>query len=100
MALTPPRLPRFEKRARWLRLILRGTRPADAKTADEKTRLDKNNNQREDQMSLTPKFAAIAAFGLATFASAAANAAWQPTKPIEFIATAGPGGGSDNFARA
>jgi putative tricarboxylic transport membrane protein len=26
--------------------------------------------------------------------------AWQPTKPIEFIATAGPGGGTDNFARA
>ena len=31
---------------------------------------------------------------------AAAPAAWQPTKPIEFIATAGPGGGTDNFARA
>jgi tripartite-type tricarboxylate transporter receptor subunit TctC len=26
--------------------------------------------------------------------------AWTPTKPIEFIATAGPGGGTDNFARA
>jgi tripartite-type tricarboxylate transporter receptor subunit TctC len=26
--------------------------------------------------------------------------AWQPTKAIEFIATAGPGGGTDNFARA
>ena len=32
--------------------------------------------------------------------SGAANAAWQPAKPIEFIATAGPGGGTDNFARA
>jgi putative tricarboxylic transport membrane protein len=30
----------------------------------------------------------------------AADAAWQPTKPIEFVATAGPGGGTDNFARA
>jgi tripartite-type tricarboxylate transporter receptor subunit TctC len=29
-----------------------------------------------------------------------ALAAWQPTKPIEFVATAGPGGGTDNFARA
>src|ERR1700737_2728111 len=29
-----------------------------------------------------------------------APAAWQPAKPIEFIATAGPGGGTDNFARA
>jgi putative tricarboxylic transport membrane protein len=28
-----------------------------------------------------------------------AHAAWQPTKPIEFIATAGPGGGTDNLAR-
>src|ERR1700733_8312742 len=26
--------------------------------------------------------------------------AWTPTKPIEFVATAGPGGGTDNFARA
>src|SRR4051812_34088362 len=24
---------------------------------------------------------------------------WRPTKPIEFIATAGPGGGTDNIAR-
>jgi putative tricarboxylic transport membrane protein len=29
-----------------------------------------------------------------------AGAAWQPQKPIEFVATAGPGGGTDNFARA
>lgn len=28
-----------------------------------------------------------------------AQAAWQPTKPIEFVATAGPGGGTDNLAR-
>ena len=25
--------------------------------------------------------------------------AWQPTKPIEFVVTSGPGGGTDNFAR-
>jgi len=40
----------------------------------------------------------------ATFVAAVAVAipafAWTPTKPIEFIATAGPGGGTDNFARA
>jgi tripartite-type tricarboxylate transporter receptor subunit TctC len=29
-----------------------------------------------------------------------ARAAWQPQKPIEFVATAGPGGGTDNLARA
>src|SRR5436305_4928825 len=50
-------------------------------------------------MSIRANFAAIA-FGLATCVSGAANAAWQPVKPIEFIATAGPGGGTDNFARA
>src|ERR1700682_2800279 len=50
-------------------------------------------------MSVKPKFTAIA-FGLAIGLSGAANAAWQPVKPIEFIATAGPGGGTDNFARA
>lgn len=32
--------------------------------------------------------------------SAPALAAWQPQKPIEFVATAGPGGGTDNIARA
>lgn len=32
--------------------------------------------------------------------SGTAVAAWQPAKPIEFVATAGPGGGTDNFARA
>ncbi|PZU92006.1 MAG: tricarboxylate transporter [Chelatococcus sp.] len=25
--------------------------------------------------------------------------AWQPSKPIEFVVTSGPGGGTDNFAR-
>ena len=38
-----------------------------------------------------------------TFAAAAlvthSAFAWEPTKPIEFIATAGPGGGTDIFAR-
>ncbi|MGY3359142.1 tripartite-type tricarboxylate transporter receptor subunit TctC [Bradyrhizobium sp. GM0.4] len=29
-----------------------------------------------------------------------ALSAWQPQKPIEFVATAGPGGGTDNLARA
>ena len=33
-------------------------------------------------------------------AAAPAHAAWQPQKPIEFVATAGPGGGTDNLARA
>jgi putative tricarboxylic transport membrane protein len=32
-------------------------------------------------------------------AAATAALAWEPTKPIEFVATAGPGGGTDIFAR-
>src|SRR6202140_2488418 len=50
-------------------------------------------------MYVKPKFAAIA-FGLAIGLSGAANAAWQPGKPPESIATAGPGGRTANFARA
>src|SRR5689334_23312611 len=41
--------------------------------------------------------AALAA--TASFAASQAALAWEPTKPIEFIATAGPGGGTDIFAR-
>jgi putative tricarboxylic transport membrane protein len=51
-------------------------------------------------MSLRPHFAAIVAFGLMLCPLDTATAGWQPAKPIEFIATAGPGGGTDNFARA
>jgi len=36
---------------------------------------------------------------LAVCGAGVANAAWKPTQPIEFIVTAGPGGGTDNFAR-
>lgn len=32
------------------------------------------------------------------FAAGAAQA-WEPTKPVEFVVTSGPGGGTDNFAR-
>lgn len=35
----------------------------------------------------------------ALLASAPPATAWEPTKPIEFIGTAGPGGGTDIFAR-
>ena len=42
-----------------------------------------------------------AALGALSFALAAPHAAaeWKPTQPIEFIVTAGAGGGTDNFAR-
>jgi putative tricarboxylic transport membrane protein len=42
----------------------------------------------------------MAGVAAASFAAMAAPAAaWQPTKPIEFVVTSGPGGGTDNFAR-
>src|SRR5437870_12518134 len=50
-------------------------------------------------MTIRANFTAIA-LDPATCVLGAANAAWQPAKSIEFIATAGPGGGTDNFARA
>lgn len=36
---------------------------------------------------------------LASLPIAAAEAAWQPTRPVEFVVTSGAGGGTDNFAR-
>jgi putative tricarboxylic transport membrane protein len=42
----------------------------------------------------------LAAALIAATTLAAPAFAWQPTKAIEFVATAGPGGGTDNFARA
>ncbi|GAB4553150.1 MAG: tripartite tricarboxylate transporter substrate binding protein [Rhizobacter sp.] len=42
----------------------------------------------------------IASFGLAVAsATAPALAAWEPTKPIEFVVPAGTGGGADQMAR-
>ena len=45
--------------------------------------------------------AAIGGIGLAAagLAGGSARAAWQPTKPIEFVVTSGAGGGTDTFAR-
>lgn len=48
---------------------------------------------------LSTKAAILAGSVCALTAALPAAAAWQPTKPIEFIATAGPGGGTDNMAR-
>src|SRR5438046_10139018 len=36
---------------------------------------------------------------LVLVAAAPAGAAWEPTKPIEFVVPAGPGGGADQMAR-
>ncbi|GIL39923.1 Bug family tripartite tricarboxylate transporter substrate binding protein [Roseiterribacter gracilis] len=40
-----------------------------------------------------------ALFGAACFASLPALAAWEPTKPVEFVVPAGAGGASDQMAR-
>lgn len=45
------------------------------------------------------RFSIAAAVVAASFAVAAPAAAWQPSKPIEFVVTSGAGGGTDNFAR-
>ena len=47
-----------------------------------------------------PKYALTAfALTVALVAPAAAQAEWKPTRPVEFVAAAGPGGGTDTFAR-
>jgi tripartite-type tricarboxylate transporter receptor subunit TctC len=51
-------------------------------------------------MSVTPRIAAVVAACCAIAHTMPAQAAWKPTKPIEFIMTSGPGGGTDNFGRA
>jgi len=43
--------------------------------------------------------AKVAAAALAVAALPAIAADWKPSRPVEFIVTAGPGGGTDQFAR-
>ena len=46
------------------------------------------------------RIAAVAGSALSALAAFSAPAlAWQPTKPIEFVVTSSPGGGTDNFTR-
>ena len=63
-------------------------------------RADKTKKSQEEALSKIAKLAAVFAVAALSAAAAPAAGAWTPTKPIEFIATAGPGGGTDNFARA
>src|SRR5262249_57962681 len=42
----------------------------------------------------------LSAGAIVVLFAAPAAAEWRPSKPIEFVATAGPGGGTDNLARA
>jgi tripartite-type tricarboxylate transporter receptor subunit TctC len=46
-----------------------------------------------------PLATALAAAALAACTLSAQAAEWKPTRPVEFVVTAGPGGGTDQFAR-
>src|SRR5258708_17359824 len=50
-------------------------------------------------MSLAARSLLLSAGTIAVLFSAPAAAEWRPSKPIESVATAGPGGGTDNLAR-
>ena len=43
---------------------------------------------------------ALLAFAAALLPAPVALAEWKPSKPVEFVVTAGAGGGTDIFARA
>jgi tripartite-type tricarboxylate transporter receptor subunit TctC len=51
-------------------------------------------------MGSAAKSMMLSASAIAVLFAAPAAAEWRPSKPIEFVATAGPGGGTDNLARA
>ena len=50
-------------------------------------------------MSAAARSTILTAGAIAVLFAAPAAAEWRPSKPIEFVATAGPGGGTDNLAR-
>jgi putative tricarboxylic transport membrane protein len=50
-------------------------------------------------MSAAARSLILSAGAIAVLFAAPAAAEWRPIKPIEFVATAGPGGGTDNLAR-
>lgn len=51
------------------------------------------------QSGLVKSVTAVAAASTLLLTSASAMAAWEPTKPVEFIVPAGTGGGADQMAR-
>src|SRR3954462_12177374 len=62
----------------------------------------RNKLQGETSMRTSghPILAAVAVLGIAqALAPASALAAWEPTRPVEFIIPAGTGGGADQMAR-
>jgi putative tricarboxylic transport membrane protein len=49
--------------------------------------------------AVLPSVTATALAAAAVLAAPAAHAAWEPTKPVEFVVPAGTGGGADQMAR-
>ena len=100
-ALTPTKLRRSQKEGADRRgRSLRRRRSADAKAENSKTEDNKNQIDTGGLRCLRSRNSPRSPSVSQSCCAGAANAAWQPAKPIEFIATAGPGGGTDNFARA
>ena len=50
-------------------------------------------------MGSAARWMMLCAGAIAVLFTTPAAAEWKPSKPIEFVATAGPGGGTDNLAR-
>jgi tripartite-type tricarboxylate transporter receptor subunit TctC len=50
-------------------------------------------------LRVTGLVAAVAVLASAALVAAPAQAAWEPTKPVEFVVPAGTGGGADQMAR-
>src|SRR5262249_3734939 len=50
-------------------------------------------------MGSAARWMMLSASAIVVLFVAPAAAEWRPSKPIEFVATAGPGGGTDNLAR-
>src|SRR5436305_7066756 len=56
-------------------------------------------SRQEEIMSRVFRRTVVSLLFISASIATGAHAAWQPTKPIEFVATAGPGGGTDIIAR-
>jgi putative tricarboxylic transport membrane protein len=66
------------------------------------TRAGQHRRQRVKLANFRTRIPVAAATVLATvamFGASAAQAAWEPTKPVEFVVPAGTGGGADQMAR-
>src|SRR6516162_9390930 len=73
-------------------------RAAKRKHQEETPRGNTKRKRQEETMSRAFRRAVVTVLFTSALIPIGAHAAWQPNKPIEFVATAGPGGGTDIFA--